>query len=111
MEASVPTPLDLAPAAAELGAIVAVVVAEAEVDAEVSAVTALLPVVVEEALVPELTAELVVAPLTADVDDPTAATDDVAGPSATSVAVACAVALMPTMDRTHEAAASKHSSK
>lgn len=86
-------------------------VAAAEVDAEVSAVAMLLPVIDEEALVPGLTVELVVVPETVDVDSATAANHDVAGPSAIRVAVACAVALMPTMDRTHEAAAPEYSSK
>lgn len=89
--------------------------AAAEDDVEGSAVTVLVPVVnVEEPLVPELTAELVLVPITAaevDIDATTVATDDVAGPSATRVAVACAVSLMPTMDRTHEAAASEYTSK
>lgn len=107
-QASTPAPADLAPAADEVGAFVAAAPAEDVVEA--SAVTVLVPMVVvvaaEAPLVPELTAaELVSVPITV-VD--VGATDEVAGPSATSVAVACpAVALMPTMDRTHEAAASE----
>lgn len=99
---------DEADALAAASVLVATVAVAAEVDPEVLTDV---PVALEGPLVPELTAELSVVAVAADVDSVTPAPDDVAGSSATTVAVAFAVALTPTMDRTHEAAATEYSSK